>query len=118
MPHAAAVGRSDALAPARFRPVDHGPGALHGPHPMEVRWPRVRRPGKASEAAEGLAAALGRSTRSRPKPCDHRGPLTVKCRRTGPRRASARLLWPFGDRTEWGAYRSRCPVVTRPAQAL
>ena len=29
---------------------------------MEVSWPRVRRPGEASDAAEGLAAALGCST--------------------------------------------------------
>ena len=34
----------------------------------------------------------------------------MKCRRTGPSRASAQLLWPFGDRTEWGAYLSRCRI--------
>src|SRR5215216_7260670 len=66
----------------------------------------------------GFEPPPGARTRSRPTPRDHRGPLTLKCRRTRPSRASAQLLWPFGDRTERGAYRSRCRLVTWPAHAL
>jgi hypothetical protein len=43
LPRPAAVGRSDALAPPCW-PVDHGPGALTGPHLMEVGWPKGETP--------------------------------------------------------------------------
>ena len=48
---------------------------------------------------------------------DRQAALRMECRRTGPSRASAQVLWPFGNRTECGAYRSRCRIVIRQAHA-